>query len=1048
VRFAGAVAALGDQGVSVFIEIGPDGTLSALGPDAAGGSEAVFIPVLRAGRPAAETVTEALARAYVRGAGVDWAAVLGGGNQVDLPTYAFQHQRYWPEFSGFMAGGAASAGPGAMSHPLLGAAVELAGEGGHLLTGRLSVRSQAWLADHTVAGTVVVPSAAFVEMAILAGDAAGCGRIEELTMEAPLVLPADGAVPIQVMVGAQSENGRRTVQVFADEGGAWARHVSGLLAPAAPPDTTVARDFATWPPEGTTPVDATGRGLNTAWRRGQDIFAEVTLPEDAVGDAALFALHPALLDATLRAGIDPGPVGESDEIGLVAEWTGVSLHATGASALRVRLRPDGGGGWSMAAADATGALVVSADSVRSRPIPLAPLTRARTGPRNSPFLVEWVPVPAEPPDMSGRWAVLGPDRLGLVPGLAGVGADVREYAGLDALADAVRAGEPVPDGVLAWAGDSGDARDTGDSSAAAARAATRRALELVQQWLAEDLLSPARLIMMTRGAVAVTRHEGVTDLAGAAVWGLAGAAQAENPDRLLLVDLPPTGAAADAVQVLAAAGGSGESELAVRGDAAYRRRLVRAAAGGPGQFNTAAGGPGQFNTAAGRQGPDPAATPSHGTVLVTGGTGMLGGLVARHLASTGRASAVILASRSGPAAPGASSLAASLAGRGTDVRVTACDTADRAALAGLLARIPDTDPLTGVVHTAGIADDGVIGSLTPARVDAVMRPKADAAWHLHELTRDTGLRQFIMFSSAAATFGGSGQANYAAANAFLDGLVSYRRAAGLPATSLAWGLWATASGISGHLSDADRARIARSGMGALTEAEGLSLFEMALTADDPVMVLMHTDDAVLSGRGDPWRLPALLRDLLYPNARRAAEAGQADTGAAALRDRLAGAAADDQRAIVLDLVLPHAAAVLGYGSAASIEADREFHELGFDSLTAIELRNRLNAATGLCLSATLVFDYPTPAILADHIRREIMRDGISVSTLALEEVGKLERMIQNVPSDDAARADLTIRVRALLSALEGTHAAAAVDDDLQAATAENIFELLDQEFDQ
>jgi pimaricinolide synthase PimS1 len=330
-------------------------------------------------------------------------------------------------------------------------------------------------------------------------------------------------------------------------------------------------------------------------------------------------------------------------------------------------------------------------------------------------------------------------------------------------------------------------------------------------------------------------------------------------------------------------------------------------------------------------------------------------------------------------------------------------------------------------------------------VDTVMRPKVDAAWHLHELTKDVGLQAFIMFSSAAATFGGSGQGNYAAGNAFLDALASYRRAAGLPATSLAWGLWAAASTISGHLSEADKARIARSGMGALTTAEGLSLFDTALGADEAVMVLMHLESG---GRVDPWSLPALLRGLICPHARRAAQTGQADASAATLRERLAGASAADQGAIILDLIIPHVAAVLGYGSPSLIAAEREFHDLGFDSLTAIELRNQLTAATGLRLSATLVFDYPTPAALADHVRQEIMRDGVSSSALALAEISKLEKIMQNVASDDGARADLTIRVRALLSALEGGHDTTNRDDDLQAATAENIFELLDQEFEE
>jgi hypothetical protein len=422
---------------------------------------------------------------------------------------------------------------------------------------------------------------------------------------------------------------------------------------------------------------------------------------------------------------------------------------------------------------------------------------------------------------------------------------------------------------------------------------------------------------------------------------------------------------------------------------------------------------------------------------------VLGGLLAGHLAGTGRAGSLVLASRSGPAAAGVASLAASLAGRGAGVQVAACDAADRGALAGLLAK--SGGGLSMVVHTAGVVADGVIGSLTAERVDAVMRPKADAAWHLHELTAGADLEAFVLFSSAAATFGGAGQGNYAAGNAFLDGLAGHRRAAGLPATSLAWGLWAQASGISGHLGEADRARMARSGMGALTADEGLALFDSALAANDPLMVPMHMAGPALTGEADQEQMPALLRGLVGAPAHRAPAASQPDTAVSALKQRLAGASQAEQNTIVLDLIVPHVAAVLGYGSPALIKPKREFHELGFDSLTAIELRNRLNAATGLRLPATMTFDYPTPLLLADYLTQEITRDGDSPATLALEEIGRLERLVTNVAPGDAARADLTLRVRSLLAALEGGQDRAADDDDLAAATAENIFELLDQE---
>jgi acyl carrier protein len=414
---------------------------------------------------------------------------------------------------------------------------------------------------------------------------------------------------------------------------------------------------------------------------------------------------------------------------------------------------------------------------------------------------------------------------------------------------------------------------------------------------------------------------------------------------------------------------------------------------------------------------------------------------------------MVLTSRSGPAADGVAGLAAQVAGRGAGVRVVACDAADRGSVAGLVGALGGSLGL--VVHAAGVVDDGVIGSLSADRVDAVMRAKADGAWHLHELTRDLGLSGFVLFSSAAAAFGGAGQGNYAAGNAFLDGLAAARRAEGLPAVSLAWGLWAGASGVSGHLGEADRARLARSGMGSLSAAEGLALFDAALfdttvAGQDPVVVPMHLE----STRADPAQMPALLRGLVRPRPRRAPGASQPGSAVAALRERLAGAPEAERDAIVLDLVMPEAAAVLGYGSADQVEAGREFQELGFDSLTAIELRNRLASATGLRLSATLIFDHPTPVALAAHLGREIVRDAVppgpraagetSPGTRALEDIGRLEQILPDLARDDGARTGLTRRIRALLRVLESDDGTTG-NNDLETATMENIFELLDTE---
>jgi acyl carrier protein len=371
----------------------------------------------------------------------------------------------------------------------------------------------------------------------------------------------------------------------------------------------------------------------------------------------------------------------------------------------------------------------------------------------------------------------------------------------------------------------------------------------------------------------------------------------------------------------------------------------------------------------------PPAPRAAGTVLMTGGTGTLGGLVARHLADTGRARGLVLASRSGPAAPRVAALAAALATQGAWVQVAACDAADRDALAGLLARVPEDSPLTGVVHAAGILDDALTGSLTPDRVDAVMRPKADAAWHLHQLTQDLDLDAFVLFSSAAATFGSPGQGNYSAANAFLDGLAARRRAAGLPASSLAWGLWADASAMTSHLTESDRARITSGGVSAMTAAEGLTLLDLAAARDEALLVPARLNLAVLRAGAQTGVLPALFQGLIpQPGgpARRAAETGRT---VPALRARLARASEAEQELLLNDLLRSEVAVVLGHQTPEAVDMELGFLEQGFDSLTLLELRNRLNAATGLELSGSAVFDYPTPATLAVQLGAEFAASG-------------------------------------------------------------------------
>ncbi|RBM09482.1 type I polyketide synthase, partial [Streptomyces sp. PT12] len=1241
----------------------------------------------------------ALAEAWVRGVGVDWSPLLPAAGSraarelaTELPTYPFQRQRYWlrDQYRGDFAD-AAGLGLASADHPLLGAAIGLAhvddGRDGDafVLTGRLSLRTHPWLADHAVAGTVLLPGTAFVELAVRAGDQVGCEQLEELTLEAPLVLSADGAVRLQATVGRADAEGRRTVAVYSraesadddplGDADGWTRHASGLLALGAASATAPDDDLLAWPPSGATPLDVTDyyaraavsgygygpafQGLRAAWRSGDELYAEVALPEEQRQDAGRFGLHPALLDAALHAVGLSHHAADDNRPRLPFSWTGVTLHATGATQLRVRLSLSGADALALTAVDGSGAPVVSARSLITRPVSPGQLERPRGAYADSLFRIDWAPVPttadARTPDARtadpGGWALVGDHRI--LPRAA-------HHPDIAALRAALDAGAPLPTAVVYPVG-------AGDE----VRAVLGGVLGEIRAWLADDRLAGTPLVVVVRGAASGA------DPAAGAVCGLVRSAQSEHPDRFILIDLDdvdavggletalteaialglsgaepqiavrdgrltvPRMARADSSEALVepvgdgpwrvdtAAPGTlesltlvphpaaaepltdGQVRIAVRtaglnfrdvllalgvypdpalmgtegagvvvetgpgvtelapGDrvmgllsgglaplavadqrvlarvpdaltweqaaaipvafstayyglvdlgrlAAGERVLIHAAAGGVGMaavrlarhlgaeiFATASEGKWDtlralgldddhiassrtlafeeaFRAASGGRGVDvvlnslteefvdaslrllspggrfvemgkadlrdpasiaeahpgvgyrafdlmeagydrlrdvlatlvglfedgtlaplptvswdvrravdafrhmsqakhigkivltlPRAIEPAGTVLVTGGTGTLGGLVARHLAAHHGVRHLLLTSRRGPDAPGAAELRDELAESGAEAEIVGCDVADRAALAELLAGIPADRPLTAVVHTAGVLDDGLIDALTDEQLDRVLRPKVDAAWNLHELTRDADLSAFVLFSSSSGVFGGPGQANYAAANAALDALAQHRVAAGLPAVSLAWGLWGEASGMTGHLGREDRARMARSGVVPFSNEQGLGMFDAALALPESLVLPMRLDLSALRTQAGSGALPAFLRGLVRAPARRAAaDASAADDSS--LVSRLMALPENRREQALADLVRGHVSVVLGHAGADAIEATKGFKDLGIDSLIAVELRNRLNAATGLRLPATIVFDYPTPAALATFLRAELL----------------------------------------------------------------------------
>ncbi|MFJ8914166.1 type I polyketide synthase [Amycolatopsis sp. NPDC102389] len=920
VEFGNAIRSLSEQGFGVFVEASAHPVLTMAIQQTA--EEAVAVGTLRRDEGGLDRVLLSLGEAYVHGVEVDWTPAFTGAHRVDLPTYPFQRQRHRLPVSGSTGADLESAGLRQAGHPLLGAAVETP-DGALVLTGRISLRDHGWLAEHRVFGSVLLPGTGFVELAVHAADLAGCGRVDELVLEAPLVLPESGGVQIQVVTEPEGEEGGRAFQVHTRNGdaGEWVRNATGVMSPE--PGESGFDTAAAWPPPDADPVPVDGfytafaergyghgpafQGLRAAWRRGDEVFAEVRLPEEHAGQAGQYGLHPALLDAASHA--VALTASEQDQAHLPFSWQGVTLHAAGAAAVRVRVAATGPETYQVALTDESGAPVLTVESLTVRPVTK---DRLRTG-HDSLFHVAWKPVRQGNLPHDQAIGVLRDD-LGLT------GLRVERYG-----SPAEAAGSPPAIVLVTLAGGTGDL-------AAEARAITGRALELVQQWLADDRLSESTLVFCTRGAVLTGSGDPDQDLAAATVWGLLRTAQTEHPGRFVLLDIDEHPASASA---LPAALATGEPQLAIRAGEIHCPRLARASAGQDNPVDLT------------------------GTVLVTGGTGTLGRLVARHLVEAHGARSLVLLSRRG-AIEGAEELER----LGAKVKILACDVGDRADLAEVLSGLEGR--LSAVVHVAGVLDDGVVTAQSPDRVDRVFTPKVDAVVNLHELTKDAGLSAFVVFSSAAGTFGSVGQANYAAANAFLDAFACHRRAQGLPAVSLAWALWAQRSAMTEHLGDTDVARMMKGGMIPLASRDGLTLFDAALNSAHPVLVPVKFDTAKLRAR--PETVPTLLRDLVRAPVRRAS-AGVAIEGG--LKQRLAGLPEGEREWALVDLVRGHVASVLGHSSPQEIESGRAFTDLGFESLTAVELRNRLSSATGLRLPATLVFDHPTSAALAGFLRERL-----------------------------------------------------------------------------
>ncbi|MFG2312773.1 type I polyketide synthase [Streptomyces sp. NPDC048566] len=1059
VRFEAAMRCLAaDLRDSTAVEISPHPLLTLniqeiidTTPDADGRA----VGSLRRGEGGFARLYRSAAEIFVAGTPVDWEAAFPGREETwtELPTYAFQRRRYWLDTP------AESTTASTSDHPLLDAVIDLpggtgdaaeAGGTGLVARGRLSLERHPWLADHTVHGAILAPASVPAELAAWAADKSGCPVVEDLTLETPLVLSRSTERDLRVVVGAD-----RSVSVYSrgDGESRWTRNAVGRIGTGAATDAAPAgHPSAAWPPAGATeiPLDAEYarlealglrhgpllRGLKHAWRQGDVLFAEVEPPADGA-ESGRFRIHPAALHAALLpAGLAPAADASSaPEGGLPFRYEGLRLAPARPGTLRVRLAPAGPDAVSVSLSDTTGKPVASVAALTLRPADAARLTELSFDVRDALFQVDWTPRELPADTAAEPYAVL-----------AAPGAVAARDAGVHAatLAELAASDAGVPAYVLTGldadvpadqdAGPGGPAdpdhpgADSGDHTPAAASRAVRRVLRRAQEWLADDRFAGCRLVVVTRDACG--GPGAAPDPVAAAVWGLVRSAQTENPGRFTLVDtdgLP----ASQSLIVRAAA--TGEAQLRIREGAVTIPALAPALTGPSPAPDERPGTP-DLGT---------------GTVLITGGTSGLGALLARHLVARHGVRRLVLTSRRGADAPEAAGLARDLAEAGAHAEIVACDVTRRASVAALIDGLPPEHPPTAVIHCAGALDDGTVESLTEDRTDAVLAPKTYGAWHLHELTRHLDLTAFVLYSSVAGTLGTAGQANYAAGNAFLDALAEARRTAGLPATSLCWGFWAQRSEMSADLAEADIVRLRRQGVQPMASAEGLALFDAALRTDRPVLVPTRL---CLPAHGTAPMGSPLLRALSGAPAADGTPAG--DPGGAGLAEQLSALPPAEAQALLLDTVRTQTAAVLGHPDTTRIGPAATFRKLGIDSLTALELRNRLAAATGVKLPATLVFDHPNPGDLAgflttclapapdaapespaDHLARDIEELGARLED-AFVRLGE-----QDQTTISTLLGELQGRVRSLA----GAGSPAGVADRISAASAGDLLALLDRE---
>lgn len=922
VRFADAVKELQNhEDVQVFVEIGPSAVLSPHVPGTIATSSQV------------NKLLYALGQLWARGVQVNWQAVFkrSGACLVDLPVYAFQRRRYWLNPPKPGPSHVQFEGVGAMGHEILFDSTQIPGTKMILCSGSLSTKRQPWLRDHQISGQIMVPAAAFTELALRASrESSGTEEmlmLDEFAFVAPLILSLTGdeEFQIQVIIGEPQDAGSRNVDVYSRPHRVatqfeWTRHATGNLKALSQAKTSsehrnnstkctsngishrdsgqtvdVPRAYAVLA-DASISYGTSFRRVSALWRPTRDGQAQMELQahiDPPQAENHKFILHPTMLDAAMHASLLAASDTAIGSIRLPFLLRGVQFFATNSSGpLLARIRFVDEEHLSLSLSDSkTGALVAEITEVVLRP---------------------WQPAIAEP-----------------TPG------DLYRLEWQESAHTTRNEGQtqfPSEDDEILRI----NAQDAGNGHEAVAKenvkdavhSAVAEALRAVQKWSAHNVHTGNRLVIVTQKATV----DNFPDLAAAAVWGFVRSVQAElSGRRVALVDLDGSDKS-DSMLMTALA--SNEEVISIRDGNILIPRLSKVAWAATQTVSST--------------------LDIGGTVLITGGTGGLGALLGRHIIHKHGAQHLLLVSRTGRDAPGADQLYNDLRQAGAVVRIEKCDCGDRGQLAALLASVQDLPPITTIIHCAGVVDDAILSSQTPQRLSNVLYPKVDAAWNLHSLAPAT-VRSFVLFSSYVGIIGNEGQTGYTSGNAFLDALARLRVAQGLPSLSLAWGPWLNEGGMAA----ADRlvtpsARLANAQP--FTDEQGLKMFDMALARETPAYPVMA---------------PMLLRGSfpLVPSTGTSSKAEASTTNSSApssWRTKLSAVSPEHRSDMLLALVRDEVATVLGYQDQEL--PDLPFADLGFDSFTSVLLCNRLRALTGLQdLPVTLALDYDAVQAVVQYL---------------------------------------------------------------------------------